>query len=243
MEQQKKLVSLCLVILFISLIVIYSLLYQVRGTELLARLQPQDQSSNWWISPRSASETNWNTDQIVVLDFGEQHTTEASSGDVLSWVNNSNTSATWSDAWQVALGDQTQSASTETDLLFQGQAPRILSGTDMYFGVVESIDMLGLTPEYLLRDARGIYYAYFAKAPSELKTTIQQLGGNIYSMKSESEIVKHQLFGDKLSYLNLPEYKEKLVIILLEINGEHWLLQIPYAKYHQSKSYLKSLFI
>lgn len=242
MEQEKKLVSLCLVILFISLIVIYSLLYQVKGSELLARLQPQDQNSNWWISAHSPSWSTWSTDQILVLDFETKVSQSHSWVETLSWVNHSNTATTWSDASKV-VPEQTQTASTESDLLFQGQAPRILSGTDMYFGVVESIDMLGLTPEYLLRDARGIYYAYFAKAPTELKTTIQQLGGNIYSMKSESEIVKHQLFGDKLSYLNLPEYKEKLVIILLEINGEHWLLQIPYAKYHQSKSYLKSLFI
>jgi|UPI00034684E7 hypothetical protein len=39
MEREKKLVSLCLSILFVAFIVVYSLLYQVKGQELLAKMQ------------------------------------------------------------------------------------------------------------------------------------------------------------------------------------------------------------
>jgi hypothetical protein len=44
-------------------------------------------------------------------------------------------------------------------------------------------------------------------------------------------------------FINLPEYKEKMTIMLIYINQEVRLLQMDYALYHKSKSYIKSLFI
>ena len=62
-------------------------------------------------------------------------------------------------------------------------------------------------------------------------------------MVTESEILKNQLFGDKVSYINLSMFKDVRVLMVVEIDGETWLLQIPADKYHYSKDYLKSLFI
>jgi hypothetical protein len=56
-------------------------------------------------------------------------------------------------------------------------------------------------------------------------------------------LVKNQLFGDKVSFINLPEYKNKMVVMLLTVNGQYWLIQMSYEKYHHAKSYLKNLFI
>ena len=69
------------------------------------------------------------------------------------------------------------------------------------------------------------------------------LGGNVYVMATESEILQNQLFGDKVSFINLQAYKDKLVLMVIEIEGNTWLLQVPANKYHSSKGYLKSLFI
>ena len=38
-------------------------------------------------------------------------------------------------------------------------------------------------------------------------------------------------------------FKNVWVIMVIEIEGDKWLLQIPADKYHYSKDYLKSLFI
>ena len=73
--------------------------------------------------------------------------------------------------------------------------------------------------------------------------TVRALGGNVYEMVTESEILQNQLFGDRVSYINLSMFKDIWVLMVIEIDGDVWLLQIPSTKYHYSKDYLKSLFI
>jgi hypothetical protein len=51
------------------------------------------------------------------------------------------------------------------------------------------------------------------------------------------------LFGEKIMFINIPEYKDKIVLMILYIDQDVWLLQIDYNVYHKSKNYLKSLFI
>jgi hypothetical protein len=62
-------------------------------------------------------------------------------------------------------------------------------------------------------------------------------------MVTEKEILQNQLFGDRVSYINLSMFKDIWVLMVIEIDGDVWLLQIPADKYHQSKAYLTSLFI
>ncbi len=62
-------------------------------------------------------------------------------------------------------------------------------------------------------------------------------------MATEQELIQNKLFGNKVVYLNLPEYKDKQVIMLVYMDDGIRLIQIEYALYHKSKAYLKSLFI
>jgi hypothetical protein len=62
-------------------------------------------------------------------------------------------------------------------------------------------------------------------------------------MATEREILDNELFGDKISFINLPSYKNKLVFMFIELNGDTWFIQVPYPQYHKNKAYLKSLFI
>ena len=39
-------------------------------------------------------------------------------------------------------------------------------------------------------------------------------------MATESEILQNQLFGDKVSFINMPVFKDKIVIMVIEIDGE-----------------------
>ena len=229
MEREKKLVSLCLLILFVACVVVYLLLYQVRGKELL---------SLW-----SALTSSW--DQVDSLVSG-QILDSALSGedfwllDDLSWVSNSNI-ATWSDA-QSSSGILSQTASTGVVPTIQTDGIKQLSGTQLYFWVLDSAEVLGLSPDYVLSDNKERYFAYFAQEPATLKKTVQQLGGNVYSIRSEADLIKNELFGDRVDYINLPEYKDKMVIMMVKIGDELRMLQIPYKIYYQSKPYLKSLF-
>jgi hypothetical protein len=108
--------------------------------------------------------------------------------------------------------------------------------------VLDSAEVLGLSPDYVLSDNKERYFAYFAQEPATLKKTVQQLGGNVYSIRSEADLIKNELFGDRVDYINLPEYKDKMVIMMVKIGDELRMLQIPYKIYYQSKPYLKSLF-
>ena len=229
MEREKKLVSLCLLILFVACVVVYLLLYQVKGKEIL---------NLWWaiISTGNQNET-LTSDQVSDLVFSGEDTWTLNT---LSWVSNSYI-ATWSDArWSSENNSQT--ASTETNSQTQSDTIKQLSGTQLYFWVLDSAEVLGLSPDYILSDNKERYFAYFAKEPTTLRKTVQQLWWNIYSIKSEADLIKNELFGDRVDYINLPEYKEKMVLMLIAIGQERRLLQIPYKIYHQSKPYLKSLF-
>ena len=77
----------------------------------------------------------------------------------------------------------------------------------------------------------------------EFIDTVETLGGNVYEMVTEAEILQNQLFGDRVSYINLSMFKDVWVIMVVKIDDNVWLLQIPADKYHYSKDYLKSLFI
>ncbi|HCB52002.1 TPA: hypothetical protein DEP21_05590 [Patescibacteria group bacterium] len=61
-------------------------------------------------------------------------------------------------------------------------------------------------------------------------------------MTTEQELMQNKLFGDKVVFINLPEYKDKKVIMLIYIDDEVWFLQIDYTVYHTSKSHIKKTF-
>ncbi|HMS91450.1 MAG TPA: hypothetical protein PKC87_04475, partial [Candidatus Absconditabacterales bacterium] len=67
--------------------------------------------------------------------------------------------------------------------------------------------------------------------------------GNLYTLTTEQDIIQNKLFGNKVVFINLPEYKDKQVLMLLYLDDGIWLVQMEYSLYHKSKSYLKSLFI
>ena len=166
MEREKKLVSLCLCILFVAFIVVYSLLYQVKGQELLAKMQAdlEKKTIQTWTIQVSTGET-----QIFSLELDKVNT-GSSTAELTSWVNNSNIATTGVDAKPV-VEEQNQNASTDDASTPQEQEFLMLSGTDLYFWVVDSFEKLGLNPEYILKDRREIYYAFFDKEPTDLKKT------------------------------------------------------------------------
>ncbi|MDR2416145.1 MAG: hypothetical protein LBD75_06150 [Candidatus Peribacteria bacterium] len=132
---------------------------------------------------------------------------------------------------------------TTEDVLASTESLHLLSGTSQFFGILDIIDILGVQPAYTLQDTRGNYFAYYGEKTLDFVRTVQQLGGNVYMMATESEILENQLFGDKVSFINMLAFKDKFVLMVVEIEGETWLIQLPADKYHHEKPYLKSLFI
>ena len=148
--------------------------------------------------------------------------------DKSSWVSNSNTQAP-----SIVESDSTNLAATDS---------KMLPGTTEYFGVLDIVSILGQKPEFTLQDSKWNYFVYYG-SHLDFVQTVRALGGNVYEMVTESEILQNQLFGDRVSYINLSMFKDVRVMMVIEIDGDVWLLQVPSTKYHYSKDYLKSLFI
>ena len=129
------------------------------------------------------------------VDLWSQTSSSVDLGDIStqSWVTNSHTQTpSWTES-----STSGRPASTN----------KMLSGTNEYFGVLDIVDILGTSPQFTLQDAKWNYFVYYGDHLNFVQT-IQNLGGNIYEMKTETEIIQNQLFWDKVSYINLSQLQD-----------------------------------
>ena len=223
MIENKKVITRSLIVLFLSLSIVYSLTYQKKESLFKTVLQSwneitnQTWTQNWWSVTQNSTNPDKDSKDSVSL-WGKS-----------SWVNNSNTKT-----------PSTSESSTSVSLTSTNA--KMLPGTTEYFGTLDIVSILGEYPKYTLQDSKWNYFAYYGNHLNFVQT-VQTLGGNVYEMVTEREILQNQLFGDRVSYINLSMFKDVRVLMVIEIDGNIWLLQIPADKYHQSKDYLKSLFI
>jgi hypothetical protein len=54
-------------------------------------------------------------------------------------------------------------------------------------------------------------------------------------------MIENNLPGQRMTFINLPEYKGKLVVMVVNIDQYSWIIQIPTKIYHQSKDTLKNI--
>lgn len=234
MIENKKVITRSLIVLFLSLSIVYLLTYQKKESLFKASInswneitnQIQTQNQNKWLVTQNSENLNKETESIQNTKL----TNSVSLWDTQpSWVSNSYT--------------QTPSIpeSSTSDRLASTNS-KMLPGTTEYFGTLDIVSIIGQKPEFTLQDSQWNYFAYYGNH-LDFVQTVQTLGGNVYEMVTESEILQNQLFGDRVSYINLSMFKDIRVLMVVEIDGDVWLLQIPADKYHYSKDYLKSLFI
>ena len=227
MIENKKVITRSLIVLFLSLSIVYSLAYQKKESLFKASIKSwyevttQIWNQNWW-SVTQKSNPNKDSGNVKASD-------SVSLWGSTSWVSNSNT--------------QTPSTTeSSTPVRLASTNAKMLPGTTEYFGTLDIVSILGQKPEFTLQDSQWNYFAYYGSNLNFVQT-VQTLGGNVYEMVTESEILQNQLFGDRVSSINLSMFKDIRVLMVIEIDGDVWLLQIPADKYHYSKDYLKSLFI
>ena len=234
MIENKKVITWSLIVLFLSLSIVYSLTYQKKESLFKASIkswneitiQTWTQNQNLWSTTQTSKNLTKDNDNIINIET----TDSVSLWDIQpSWVINSNTqiSNTIESSNSISLG---------------ASNIKMLPGTTEYFGTLDIIDILWEKPEYTLQDSKWNYFAYYWNQ-LDFKDTVETLWGNVYEMVTESEILQNQLFGDRVSYINMSVFKDIRVIMVIKIDGEVWLLQIPADKYHYSKDYLRSLFI
>ena len=236
MIENKKVITRSLIVLFLILAIVYSLTYQKKESLFKASTRSWNEVENQtWTQNQNLWQNWWSITQNSVNLVKDTEAEDIKTAESVSlwdvqpsWVTNSNTQisnvgpAPW-----VSLGSANAT---------------MLPGTTEYLGTLDIVGILWEKPEFTLQDSQWNYFAYYGNH-LDFKQTVQTLGGNVYEMVTESEILQNQLFGDRVSYINLSMFKDIWVLMVIEIDGDVWLLQIPADKYHYSKDYLKSLFI
>lgn len=221
-----------MIVLFLCLSIVYSLTYQKKESLFKATATTWDEVTN-----QARNDNSWSALQNSV-DFDEDiYNTEnlELSESVSLWSATSD----WGNGLY-AQNSVINGVSNSVSLSMSND--KMLPGTTEYFGTLDIVNILEEKPEFTLQDSKWNYFVYYGNHLDFIQT-VQTLGGNVYEMVTESEILQNQLFGDRVSYINLSMFKDVRVLMVIEIDGDIWLLQIPADKYHYSKEYLKSLFI
>lgn len=236
MIENKKVITRSLIVLFLILAIVYSLTYQKKESLFKASARTWNEVENQtWIQNQNLEQNWWFITQNsinLVKDAKIEDIKTAESVSLWyiqpSWVTNSNT--------QISNTERTPWVSLNSANV------SMLPGTTEYLGTLDIVGILWKKPEFTLQDSQWNYFAYYG-SHLDFKETVQTLGGDVYEMVTESEILQNQLFGDRVSYINLSMFKDVWVLMVIEIDSDVWLLQIPADKYHYSKDYIRSLFI
>jgi len=220
--QEKKLIRLSMIVLLLSLLMVYLLLFQIKGDEL----------KNTWeektdITKQITTSLSWEETTIMPLD-DELVLLENKGKTTISDIETS---------WEEDATENNESDTTSLSNI------HMLSGTKLFYGKIEGIEKLGILYQYALLDSTGTFFINIDNTKYNFEDIARALGWNLYKMTTEEELAINKLFGDKVVYVNIPEYKEKIVLMLIYIDDELRLLQIDYQIYHSSKTYIKSLFI
>ena len=219
-----------MIFLFLALAMVYSLAYMKKSDLFKWEIATSDIQSDQTLLTNTGTQIN--TSSGLSIDMDESA--------ALTWVNTSSSV----NLWDISRSNWVSTSDTQSLWLDDSSSDMNikLPGTTEYLWVLDIVSILWINPRSTLQDSRWNYFAYYPDGLN-FKQSVQELGWNVYEMVTESEILQNQLFGDKVSYINLSTFKDIWVIMVIEIDGGVWLLQIPADKYHQSKDYLKSLFI
>lgn len=118
----------------------------------------------------------------------------------------------------------------------------LLPQTSVYLWWLPSLDSLTRDYQYILQDSKSIYYAKLYNSQQYDRTSrAQRQQGDTYMIDTEEELLQHELFGEKITFINLPQYEQTIVLMVAVTNGEMRFIQIPYSIYHESKTYLKNI--
>jgi hypothetical protein len=117
-----------------------------------------------------------------------------------------------------------------------------LPWTAVHIWGLASLQTLGIDPVYILKDQQEAIYYIPLDQDYDRGTIASRYNGNVKEIVAQTEIQSNQLWWDKVTFINLPQYAGQLVLMVVETNNQQWLLQIDYASYHANKQYMKQRF-
>ena len=209
------------IVLCASFLLVYLVLYYVKWD--VFKWWNEVVENNWWLT---VSEITSEIDYSMKIN---------------SWDESKITiSNTWTETPSITISENNNvwdtSHSTVSEMI-------VLSWTHSFYGSLDFVDLLWISYKYALKDEKWIYFLNMDWYTYDFSDIARKLWWNLYIMNTESEILANKMFGKKVTYINIPEYANKKVLMLIDVNNQSRLVAIDYSLYHQSKSYLQSLFI
>lgn len=213
------------IVLCTSLLLVYVVLYYVKWDIFKWNLD-KNVENTWWLIVSEISNdidysmknNSWDESKVSVLNTWVENKVETSSPNISEY-----------NAWETPH-------STLSEMI-------VLPWTHSFYWSLDFVDLLWISYKYALKDDKWIYYLNMDDYPYDFSDIARKLWWNLYIMNTESEILANKLFWDKITYINVPEYANRRVLMLVNVKGHTWLIALDINIYHQSKSYLQSLFI
>ncbi len=229
-----------IIVLCVSLSLVYIVLYYVKW-DVFKWTWSEVVAMSTWLTVSEIDNTQdysmrvdtWN------IDVPSQTTWLFNHGDssVDIEVNNNETS---DNQWGLTIIDLSNPNNSDTTTLSEMV---VLRWTHTYYGDLDFVNLLWISYKYALKDDKWIYYLNMDGYTYDFSDIARKLWWNLYIMNTESEILANKMFGNKVTYINIPDYANKKVLMLIDVNNQSRLLAVDYSIYHASKSYLQSLFI
>lgn len=208
------------IVLCLSLVLVYIVLYYAKWDLRDTELKSQNIAYTGDIVVSEVVEDD-------VLEIDNEELEEPEEPDVLTWDLE-------------FISDEEEVFEGEEEMIDE---EAVLSGTKTYYWELDFVEKLWVSYEYALKDDKNIYYLNMWDYDYDFSDIVRKLWWSLYVMNTEQEIIANSMFGEKVTYINIPEYKNSKVLLLLEVDSQSWLLAIDYSIYHQVKPYLKNLFI
>lgn len=233
MQSERALVRSLLVVLLLTLAIVYAtVLYQRKGHKTEESVTQTEPSSKITINVKTDENKktiNNKTNAVVPSQSIKQITLESSEpqNDKITTEDKSPTTN--------ALNPEDNNQNIEKPTI------KILPETSIYIGGLASLQKLWLIYEYILKDDKWIYYTRLSNK-QDLATLARSYNGNIVEIVSDADLQKNQLFGDMITFINIPQYANNIVLMVVDIQDERRLIQIDYLKYHENKEYIRQRF-
>jgi len=155
-------------------------------------------------------------------------------------------------SWDQTLGTENPVTSSPlSDSTPNNLFPTMISlgGTEQYLWELQSTSVLGLDYQYALTDWE-VFYAYLWKGDYDYASVARNLGWNIVELVTEIDIVKNDLFGEKITFVNipgvtyttLPVEQRVVVYMIVRVDDDRRLVQVDYASYHRLKTIMRDRF-
>lgn len=128
--------------------------------------------------------------------------------------------------------------------VYMGTGIAMLSGTSLFQGSIDVLKTLGINYEYVLKDGQyNMYYVYIGENKNyNLREIAQEFGGKTIEIYAQKDIINNLYFGDRVTFVELPQYKDVKVNVFIQYGSALWMIQDDASQYKAHKKYIRKLF-